>query len=524
MKTEPVHARGAQPRDRERGAIAVLMTLCLTILLGFAALGFDLSYVRLGRLQMENATDAAAHAAMIVLRGTNDTVAAADAAIDIAHRHEVLGQPMKLTYSDIVFGKYNFSTKVFNANTQPYNSVRINSQRFSSDTGNGLVNLTFGRALGYTEADVTQTVTGAFINRYFQVEFDVTDSYLCNVDDGADAAVALLNYLAPTSYAAGLGNGTPGDWIGLDAFTGNPQQVSAMMNVAWKYNTILNGTGAGDAWQRNASTLTTGQTRGIGVCNKADDTVGNRCHNGTSFDGTTAVAAGGWRQCPSGGPTAPCASQFVFPNHTWMPACDSRKASLAAQGLWAGTDLAEAIRVGTNKLLAAAGTDEPKVLILFTDGSPMACTGIGGGGLCGTGSGNPYSGNWSPCCANGLTCGSAWTDSTGASWGGGAFGDGSPSAGNSGLIPGPNPRAATATGDTACNAAKQMVRDALTEANYAGSQGIDLFVVGLLSGKGATFADELHRGRGQTWTFTDPTQIADKFKAIPAQIPLSIVR
>src|SRR5262249_32877501 len=138
--------------------------------------------------------------------------------------------------------------KNFYANVPPYNAVRINSQRFSSDTGNGLVNLTFGRALGYTEADVTQSVTGAFINRYFQVELDVTDSYLCNVDDAADAAVALLNYLAPTSYLNGQGKGTPGDWIGLDAFTGAPQQVSPMKNVAWKYDEILNGTGANDGW------------------------------------------------------------------------------------------------------------------------------------------------------------------------------------------------------------------------------------------------------------------------------------
>jgi Flp pilus assembly protein TadG len=511
-------------RERERGAIAVLMAMSLTILLGFAALGFDLSYVRLGRLQMENATDAAAHAAMIVLRGTNDTAQAKDAAIDIAHRHEVLGQPMKLTSSDIVFGAYNFTTKTFSSGTQPYNAVRINSQRFSSDTGGGLVNLTFGRALGYTEADVTQTVTGAFINRYFQVEFDVTDSYLCDVDKGSDAAVTLLKYLCPVSYGGGcLGKGTPGDWIGLDVFTGNPQQLNAMKNIAWKYNEILNGTGLNDGWLRDASTLA-GQTKGIGVCNKSDDAVGSRCYNGTSWDMTTAVAAGGWRQCPSGGATQPCASQFPFPNHNWMPACDSRKASLAALGLWAGTDLAEAIRVGRNKLVAAHQAGEPMVLILFTDGSPMACTGVGGGGLCGTSSGNPYAGNWSPCCANGLTCGSAWVDSKGAAWGGGAFGDGSPNAGNSGLVPGPNPRAATATGGTACTAAKQMVADALTERDAAEAAGIDLFVVGLLSGKGATFANELHAGRGLTWTFTDPTQIAGYLTQIPDQIPLSIVR
>jgi hypothetical protein len=294
-----------------------------------------------------------------------------------------------------------------------------------------------------------------------------------------------------------------------------------MKNAAWKYNEILNGTGANDAWKRDATTLGTGQTKGLGVCNKADDTVGSKCWDG-AWSG--AQVAGGWRQCPSGGATQPCASQFTFPNHAWMPACDARKPSLASAGLWGGTDLAEAIRVGTNKLVAAHQTGEPMVLILFTDGSPMACTGVGGGGLCGTNSGNPYAGNWSPCCANGLTCGSSWTDATGASWGGGAFGDGSPDAGNSGLVPGPNPRAATATGGTACTKAKQMAVDALTEADNAANQGIDLFVIGLLSGKGATFANELHRGRGTTVTFTDPTQIAAAFQAIPSQIPLSIVR
>jgi Flp pilus assembly protein TadG len=179
-------------RNKERGAIAVLMAFCLTILLGFAALGFDLSYVRLGRLQMENATDAAAHAAMVVLRGTNNTQLAAEKAVEIAHLHEVMGQPMKLTTDDITFGQYNFSTKTFTAG-QPYNSVRVNSQRFSSDSGNGLINLTFGRALGYTEADVTQQVTGAFANRFFQIELDITDSYLCYINDAADAAVAFLD-------------------------------------------------------------------------------------------------------------------------------------------------------------------------------------------------------------------------------------------------------------------------------------------------------------------------------------------
>jgi hypothetical protein len=69
-----------------------------------------------------------------------------------------------------------------------------------------------------------------------------------------------------------------------------------------------------------------------------------------------------------------------------------------------------------------------------------------------------------------------------------------------------------------------MVRDALTEADNAERNKIDLFVIGLLGGPGATFAEELHRNRGNTVTFTDPSQIADAFQRIPNQVPLSIVR
>jgi Flp pilus assembly protein TadG len=497
------------------------MAFCLVILLGFAAVGFDLSYVRLGRLQMENATDAAAHAAMVVLRATGVPDTAQQAAVDIAHLNEVLGQPMKLNKSDVVFGAYNFTTKAFSAGTQPYNGVRVTSQRFSSDSGNGLINLTFGAALGYTEADVTQSVTGAFINRYFQVELDVTDSYLCNVDDSATAAVDLLNYLAPTSYSLGLGKGTPGDWIGLDVFTGEPQQVSAMKNVAYKYNEILNGVGLNDGWLQDTSTLSPSQAKGIGVCNKLD---GNptQCFTPPST-WTLPAAAGGYRQCPPNAKYAPpyaaCTGtppdQFAFPNHSWMPACDSAKPELTALGLWAGTDLAEAISVGTTRLMNAHQDGEPMVLILFTDGVPMACTGPGGGGLCGTNSGNPSGLNWQPCCADGLTCGASYADAAGVTWGG-AGGDNN---GASGTITAP----ATAIGSTACTEAQKMAKDAVANAIQAGKDGIDLFVIGLLSGNGAKFANELHQNRGNTVTFTNASQIAAAFTAIPSQVPLSIV-
>jgi hypothetical protein len=531
MKSENRPAPGLRPRERERerGAIAVLMALCLTFLLGFAAIGFDLSYVRLGRLQMENATDAAAHAAVVVLRGTHDPVQAKAEAENIATMHEVLGKSMKLNDANIDVGRYDFTTNSFaTSNVAPYNAVRINSQRFSSDSGDGLVNLTFGAALGYTEADVTQSVTTAFVNRYFQIEMDVTDSYLCDLDAATTAAVDFLDWLAKPSVA----HGTAGDWIALDAFTGAAQEVTPMRNALWKYDSIrddpMSLTGS---WLRYGSTLSSGQTKGLGACNKSDVTP-SRCYNGSAFVSTTAANGGGWRQCPAADPpdvpVGACpGGQFMFPNHNWMPACDARKPALAALGLWGGTDLAEAIRVGRTKLNAAALPGEPKVLILITDGTPMACTGAGGGGLCGTSDGNPYAGTWSPCCAGGLTCGSAWTDSKGRGWGGGGWGDGSPNNGRSGdAPPGVNPNPTTATGLAACNRAKDMVNEALAEADNAETDKIDLFVIGFFQpgSLGERFAGYLHKNRGTTYTTNNATNFYSALTAIPTQIPLAIVR
>jgi len=281
--------------------------------------------------------------------------------------------------------------------------------------------------------------------------------------------------------------------------------VTPMKNVKWKYNEIKDASAVHGSWLRDASTLSSGQNRGIGVCNKSD--------------GTPAACApfpavpGGYRQCPSS-PAVACASQFAFPNHSWMPLCSSGKPELTALSLWAGTDLAEAIRVGAAKLVAAHQTGEPMVLVIITDGSPMACTGPGGGGLCGTG--------WQPCCANGLTCGASYVASNGNTYGGGAFGDGSPNAGVSGTITAP----ATATGGTACTEAHKMVNDAIAEADNAAAQNIDLFVIGFFSvgSRGEAFANTLHRNRGTTFTTDDTTTVTNALKAIPSNIPLSIVR
>jgi Flp pilus assembly protein TadG len=485
MRTNTDRREPRQKRDGERGVMAVLMTLLLTTFLGFAALGFDLSYVRLARLEMKNATDAAAHAANVVLSITGDTAQAKAAAISVAHSHLVMGKPMKLTDADIVFGVYNFSTKTFTSNGTPPNGVQIQSQRFSSDDADPLVSLTFGKALGYTEADYTQTVTSAFKNRYFQLQVDITDSWLCDINQAADAAVALLDHLKGSG-------GSMGDWIGLDVFTAAATQLTPLKNVKYYY---ANPPGAGihDIWLRDTSTLLTSQTKGIGVCNKLDATP-------TACDGTTPANEGGYRQCPRS-PAVPCSSQFKFPNHSWLPRCSAGDRISGGYTLYGGTDLGSAIKAGADKLKAIGQPDETKILIIVTDGAPMICTAIGGGGLCGSGN----------CCSNGLTCGATYTVG-GNNYGGGIYGDGWQAAG---------------APSESCLVAHNMTIDAWNQADLAAAAKIKIYTIGFFAdstSREATFSRSLARNGGFGITTNDSNQIDDWLKTIPSHQPPAIVK
>ena len=522
--------RVARPaRNRERGAIAILMAALLTTIMGFAAFGFDLAYVRLARQEMANATDAAAHAAGLTLSITNDQTQATTQALALAAANTVLGVPLKLASTDIVYGNYDFTGKVFTAGGSPTTAVQVTGSKTTSGDGDGLVNLTFGRALGFSTANVTQSATAAYINRYFQLELQASDDWICDIDNAADAAVDLLNFLNGNS-------GSQGDWIGLDEFTGRTQQISALMNVRTNYSTIFN------AWDRQGTSVlgtqsqfwtTPGvpqaapQTNGITVCSKANDP------NPTGF-GTPNVLPpwpGSYRQCPAANPPVqpvlPAANQFNFPNHSYLGLNCSDG---GPAGLYAGTDLAAAINDGVAKLnlhgTSTAPPYAPHALILINDGTPMACTGIGGGGLCGhtyggdgatPPSGKTSSSPWDPCCANGLTCGSNVTYK-GYTFGGGDWGDGSP--GNS-----PN-------GAAACTAAHTLVENAMDAATAAGTDGVDLYVIGFFvdrntggvgTGVAPDFVKSLVRNHGTGVITSDSTQIAALLKAIPLRLPLAIV-
>ena len=75
--------RRSQRRQRG-GNYAIVLALCFTVLMSFAALAVDGAWIRQARQMAQNAADASAHAATVELRRSGSTTDAMSAARAVA--------------------------------------------------------------------------------------------------------------------------------------------------------------------------------------------------------------------------------------------------------------------------------------------------------------------------------------------------------------------------------------------------------------------------------------------------------
>jgi hypothetical protein len=291
----------------------------MTVIMGFAALGFDLAYVRYARLQLQNATDAAAHAALVRLRATGNVGQASATAISVGAQNRVWGKTFTLQSADITFGGWNFATQLFIPNVSPANAVRVNGSRSSLTGANGAVGLSFGRVLGNSSVNLTHVGVAAYRIRSIVVAQDITGSFWSAIDPACLADVTMLDALHAYNV--------PADRIGMQLFTGAPTQFTALTNLQTGYNAVRSQW-LGDGKLFSDSTKQTGIT----LCNKLDIDPANE------------------------------PPEF---KHGWMPACSSGGD---------GTNQGAAIQSATAQLLAQSQPYETRVIILVTDGQAECCS------------------------------------------------------------------------------------------------------------------------------------------------------
>jgi Flp pilus assembly protein TadG len=131
-----------------RGFISAWVSVSLATLLAFVGLTVDVGHAYTVGVELQNAADSAALAAVSQL--STSFSAAQTAAINAAANNKAAGASVQLANSDVVEGNYNTTTGT------PYNAIKV-SARLASGSPGGPLNLTFGKLVGISTCNVTRT-------------------------------------------------------------------------------------------------------------------------------------------------------------------------------------------------------------------------------------------------------------------------------------------------------------------------------------------------------------------------------
>jgi len=219
-------------RRSRRGNYAILTALVLVVLLGFAALAIDLSYIRLTRLQAQNAADAGAHAALLELRQTRDQDASRARADQIVSLNVVAGEQAAIEPGvDVIFGGWDFDAKSFDPSAEYINAVEVTVRR-DAESPAGAIPLMIGRVFGddAAEARSTGSSVGALRSRDVMVVQDITHSFADEMDEAREASILLLDFMQEHSF--------PGDTTGMVTFVGEAEEWSTLGAIDTDYERL----------------------------------------------------------------------------------------------------------------------------------------------------------------------------------------------------------------------------------------------------------------------------------------------
>jgi Ca-activated chloride channel homolog len=182
----PNRARSRSSRDR-RGAMLVLIAICLPLLIIMAAFAVDVAWMQLSRTELRTATDSAARAGAKELSLKQNEAAARTKAKDAAARNMVAGDPLLLADADVEIGnsvQIGTGRFKFTPGGAKPNAVRIKGNRTSSSKS-GPVDLLFAGVLGVDEFEPSKTATSTQLDRDICLVVDRSGSMMWVLSGGS---------------------------------------------------------------------------------------------------------------------------------------------------------------------------------------------------------------------------------------------------------------------------------------------------------------------------------------------------
>jgi len=247
-------------RTSRRGNFAILMAFSFSGFLAMGAVAVDLYWVRNVRAELSNATDAAAHAALVELRRTGNITAATDLAIAVAGANTAGGESVTLPPGNVEFGIWDFDDRSFSAGGSYTNAVRVRAVR--EDGGvDGPIQTFVAPTVGLGDGDGDASATAAFRFRDMVIVQDVTGSFSRSLDKAREADLAFLDYV--------YGQGFPQDRLGMVTFTGGAQEFTPIQTVSGSYSaTRSQWYGDGVATYNSVLRRYNTKTAGLTICYK----------------------------------------------------------------------------------------------------------------------------------------------------------------------------------------------------------------------------------------------------------------
>ena len=151
------------PRHR-RGAMVILVLVCLPVILAFSAFTINIAWMQLTRTELRTATDAASRAGSRTLSLTQDIDEARTAAVAGAGNNLIAGDPLLLAAADVQFGFTSPQTTgpwTFAARdpaATDINAVRITGRRVAGSPS-GPISMLFGGLFDRTTFEPIKTAT-----------------------------------------------------------------------------------------------------------------------------------------------------------------------------------------------------------------------------------------------------------------------------------------------------------------------------------------------------------------------------
>jgi hypothetical protein len=307
-----------------RGNYIMLFLVGVLVFLGFGAFTVDLGYMWMARAQAQDVADAAAQAALVVLRQTGNTETAEDAAEAVVAANEVAGEPPELM--SIGFGVWDdtLDDPEFEADAERPNAVRVEVGRRDGQS----IPYLLARLWGYDTFQVRARATAATRSVQLVLVLDITGSWEERRFANAREAVLLAHDMLTTSSSAL-------DEVGMTIFTNR---------YAWEYTPfsfIADATTAEemrDAWEV------------LNIASKAGT-------NADPYDGVACTSSGNNFNSPPGGCYPDMPREYLDES---------------------GTDHSTGILLAKEMFEEAESAARYRAMIVITDGTPADLKSISG--------------------------------------------------------------------------------------------------------------------------------------------------